>query len=205
LALCVVAMCACARQTVLLDAPPQTDPPVRSIAVPGLFFEYPGSWSTFANQLQSPGPEVPGQPGPTPTTSQPEPTPGRPDPTEAPGIQNLYVSAVGLDGLNLVEVRIRSVPVPEGEPNSWRAVRQDWEGSLSGTRVLARGDVTVAGLTGAFWRFRAQSGAGYVTTSTLVVVLQGIREYSILCEAIPERATEIARGCQQVLSTLQLG
>jgi hypothetical protein len=189
--LCVVAMCACARQTVLLDAPPPTDPPVRAIDVPGLSFQYPGSWSTFANQLAPPDPEAPGQLGATPT----------------PGIQDVFVSAVGLNGLNLVQVKIRSVPVPEGDYNPWRSVRQDWENQLaaSGARIMERGDVTVAGLAGVLWQFRLQSPAGYVTTNTLIVVVQGSREYSIRCAAIPERATEIARGCQQVLSTLKVG
>jgi hypothetical protein len=182
-------MCACARQTVLLEGPRPTDPPVRAIDVPGLSFEYPGNWVSFANQMQSPGPEAPGQPGPAQT----------------PAIQDVFLSAVGLNDLNLVQVRIRAVPVPEGEYNQWRAVRQYWEGALAGTRVLSQGEVTVAGLSGVFWRFRLQSPAGYVTTNTLVVLVQGVREYSILCEAIPEQATEIARGCHQVLSTLQVG
>ena len=144
---------------------------------------------TFANQIASPGPEAPGQLGPTRT----------------PGIQDVYLSAVGLNDLNLVQVRIRSVPVPEGEYNQWRAVRQYWEGALTGARVMAQGEVTVAGLTGVFWQFRLQSPAGYVTTNTLIVLVQGVREYSILCESIPEQAPEIARGCNQVLSTLQVG
>jgi hypothetical protein len=189
--LCLVAMCACERQTVLLDAPRPKDPAVRAINVPGLSFEYPGSWMTFQDErtLGSQGPEAP----------------GRPTPIQTPSIQDLYTAAVGLNDLSFVRVQIRSVPIPEGEYNQWRVVRQYWESQLAGSRILAEGSVRVVGLTGALWQFRHQSPAGYVTNNALIVVIQGVMEYSILCQSIPEQTTEIGRGCQQVLSTLHIG
>jgi hypothetical protein len=183
----------CARPAVRVDPASPALPPVRTMNAAGLFFRYPGTWINFSTE-QAGGVEGPQGPGDRRAV---EAAPDAP----------LLRTVIGVDDLNLASVEIRAVSAPT-PLDAWNEAIRRSEATITtnnGRFLARRQPVKAAGITGLGWGFRVQTPVGYVQEGTLVVLVSGDRQYSLLCRFTSNLAAQIKRGCQQILDSLTVG
>ena len=156
-------------------------PSSRTFSGHGIFFQYPGNWVAF----DSPSP----------------------DPQQ--GTNQRSQDVVGLDDLNIVSVTELSVPQAEQGTSAWsdEMVSRFADAFVESGIDVKSGPqrVRLGGAKGLRWNISQPSGVGYVLDTTLVVMFRGETEYFIRCQHTSERAPEMNRGCDQVLTSFRFG
>jgi hypothetical protein len=181
LSLVFVAAASCAVSSRVNLASRTSNPQTKTFQAHGISFDYPGNWVAF--DARSPGPDQA-------ATQKSE-------------------DVVGLDDLNVVSITALVVPPSQQGSSAWSdEVISGFTQAFAESGIQVKGGpdkILVGGEKGIRWKIRQPSGVGYVLDTTLVVLFRGDTEYYVRCQHTALRASEMDRGCDQVLGTLHLG
>lgn len=157
-----------------------SNPATRTFDAHGISFQYPGDWVAFDAET--------------------------PDP--ALGASQKSKDVIGLDDLNVVSVTELLLGPSERGVSAWnkRIGSEFAAGFLQSGIVVKSGPdkIRLGGEKGLRWEISQPSGIGYVLDTTLVVMFRGDTEYFVRCQHTTEKAPEIDRGCDQILTSFKL-
>jgi hypothetical protein len=156
----------------------------RAFNAHGVTFAYPGGWEPIAALSVAPSPAG------SPAASSRD--------------------AVGLDPTNAVILVITHVKVPVTEANLGQvqgtivsAIAQGAQRS-GGTVAQGPDPAHMGGLPGFDVRIQAVQVGGRAVSSRLIVAFDGATEYLLNCQAAADHASEMDRGCQQVIDSFSV-